>query len=81
MIMHSIPKHQIVPDPNAKGNNPPLARRNTGQKRVLEEISSESSRGEGERHLSKKSKAKKCKSSFAAGIMKGGATKDPVSGK
>lgn len=59
MIMHSIPKHQIVPDPNARETTPQSARTSTSQKRLVEEISSESSRGEGERRPSKKFKNQK----------------------
>ena len=60
MIMHSIPKNQIVPDPNQKPTtNPPVA------KRVVEEISSDpSSPEEGEVRASKKPKVEKCKSPF-----------------
>jgi hypothetical protein len=64
MIMHSIPKDQIVPNPNAKLDVASKSA-NSGQKRVVEEISSDGSVAEeGEPRPSKKSKVKKCKSTF-----------------
>ena len=64
LIMHSIPKSQIVPDPSAK-LDPPTMPANIGQKRVVEEISSEGSTPEeGKVRPSKKSKVSKCKSAF-----------------
>ena len=70
MIMHSIPKKQIVPDPNSKSSgNPPVA------KRVVEEISSDQSTPEdGEVRASKKPKVEKCKSPFRTLITKAEAT-------
>lgn len=70
MIMHSIPKKQIVPDPNSKSSgNPPVA------KRVVEEISSDQSTPEdGEVRASKKPKVETCKSPFRTLITKAEAT-------
>ena len=60
MIMHSIPKNQIVPDPSVKPSTSA-----PGAKRVVEEISSDQgSPEEGEVHLSKKPKVEKCRSPF-----------------
>jgi hypothetical protein len=63
MIMHSIPKDQIIPDPNAKSDSRAVST-SSGQKRVANEISTdESPPEEGQAHQSKKSKvAKKCNS-------------------
>jgi hypothetical protein len=64
MIMHSIPKNKIVPNPNVSGNNESnsagsLNGKDVGQKRVVEEISSDESGAE-ERQVppTKKSKLK-----------------------
>ena len=58
MIMHSIPKNQIVPDPNAA--QPSTAAGVSGQKRSLEESSSnEITQDEGEVRLAKKRKEKR----------------------
>jgi hypothetical protein len=58
MIMHSIPKSQIVPNPN-----PQSPASGSAQKRVVQQISSdESSSEEGEVPKAKKLKTGKCKS-------------------
>jgi hypothetical protein len=65
MVMHSIPKNQIIPNPNVPGNSgsnsagSSLNAKGVGQKRVVEEISSDES-GVEERQLplTKKSKLK-----------------------
>jgi hypothetical protein len=65
MILHSIPKKQIVPNPNnAPNSNTAKINRtaSAGQKRVVQEISSDSSSGEeGEIRPAKKSKNRNCK--------------------
>ena len=64
MIMHSIPKNQIVSNPNAKLEAPSKSA-NSRQKRVVEEISDDGSVAEeGEPRPPKKSKVKKCKSTL-----------------
>jgi hypothetical protein len=64
MIMHSIPKNQIVPS-SKKDNSRASTPKPSAQKRVVEEISSdESSPDEGEVRPSKKSKTKNCKPSL-----------------
>jgi hypothetical protein len=66
MIMHSIPKKQIVPDPNSKPSTNQLV-----TKRVVGEISSDqSSQEKGEVQASKKPKIQKCKSTFRTLITK-----------
>src|SRR5271170_4155819 len=60
IIMHSIPKSQIVPDP--KSTEKSIGGGNG--KRVVEEISSDESSEEGEVRPSKKAKVKKCKCLF-----------------
>ena len=76
MIMHSIPKNQIVPDPNSKSSSIAPG------KRVVEEISSEQSGPEeGEVRASKKPKIEKCKSTFRTLITKAEATTVPKSVK
>ena len=61
MIMHSIPKKQIVPDPNSKPSTNQLV-----SKRVAGEISSDqSSQEQSEVQASKKPKIQKCKSNFS----------------
>lgn len=60
--MHSIPKNQIPPNPSVSVNSTgsATASRGAGQKRVVEEISSdESSEEEGQVRPAKKSKPKK----------------------
>lgn len=69
MILHSIPKKQIVPDPSARGHTSESSssksqrKVSAGQKRHVEQISSEQSSSveEGELRPSKKSKRKNCK--------------------
>ena len=66
MIIHSIPKNQIVPDPNVKPSTSV-----PGAKRVVEQISSnQSSQEEGGVRASKKSKVEKCRSPFHIIITK-----------
>ena len=67
MIMHSIPKNQIVPNPGVSGNesaqsvgSSSLKSKGAGQKRVVQEISSdESSVEQSEVYPAKKTKSKK----------------------
>jgi len=61
MIMHSIPKSRIVPNPNTQS---PIS--SGAQKRVVQEISGdESSIEDGELPKPKKAKTGKCKSRFS----------------
>jgi len=74
MIMHSIPKNQIVPDPNSKTSSI------TPGKRVAEEISNDqSSPEEGEVRASKKPKVEQCKSTFRTLITEAEAITIPKS--
>jgi len=68
MILHSIPKKQIVPDPGPRGHTSESSssksqrKVSAGQKRHIEQSSShESSSVEGEVRPSKRSKRKNCK--------------------
>ena len=77
MIMHSIPKNQIVPNPNTQS---PAS--GSAQKRVVQEISSdESGPQEGRVPKAKKVKTGKCKSRFASKLTRAEEDTDLKSGK
>ena len=66
MIMHSIPKNQIVPNPNTQS---PVS--GSAQKRLVQEISGhESSPEEGQVPKAKKVKTGKCKPRFASKLTR-----------
>jgi len=76
MIMHSIPKNQIVPNPDTQS---PVS--GSAQKRIVQEISSdESSPEEGEVPKAKKVKTGKCKSRSAIKITRAEMDTDLKSG-